>query len=194
MIGGKDKWTAKQDSFRTNISHSRSSKGSNSFLTTSFLTPFPSIHRDEDREKSSDHLKSSSSEESVRKRRPSGNISLNSQLSICTQNSNTLSNITYGSDYTASTVSASIPAPVLPKSISQASTPHHVQSADTIPEHKEKNGLKETDFPQYENTESLKKHSGYVYHDEPHSFENTIEFMEDSNHFTYEVLETTVWT
>lgn len=151
--------------------------------------------RDEDREKSSDHLKSSSSEESVRKRRPSGNISLNSQLSICTQNSNTLSNITYGSDYTTSTVSASIPAPVLPKSISQSSTPHHVQSAEiAIPEHKDKNGLKETDFPQYENTESLKKHSGYVYHDEPHSFENTIEFMEDSNHFTYEVLETTVWT
>lgn len=152
-------------------------------------------NRDEDREKSSDHLKSSSSEESVRnKRRPSGNISLNSQLSICTQNSNTLSNITYGSDYTTSTVSASIPAPVLPKSISQASTPHHVQSVEP-PEHKEhkdKNGLKETDFPQYENTETLKKHSGYVYHDEPHSFENTIEFMEDSNHFTYEVLETTV--
>lgn len=144
--------------------------------------------KDEDREKSSDHLKSSSSEESVRKRRPSGNISLNSQLSICTQNSNTLSNITYGSDYTTSTVSASIPAPVLPKSISQAGTPHHVQSVD-VPE---KNGLKETDFPQYENTETLKKHAGYVYHDEPHSFENTIEFMEDSKHFTYEVLETTV--
>uniref|UniRef100_A0A182YI20 SLIT-ROBO Rho GTPase-activating protein 1 n=1 Tax=Anopheles stephensi TaxID=30069 RepID=A0A182YI20_ANOST len=49
--------------------------------------------KDEDRDKS-EHLKSSSSEESVRKRRPSGNISLNSQLSICTQNSNTLSNIT----------------------------------------------------------------------------------------------------
>uniref|UniRef100_A0A336KWD9 CSON015377 protein n=1 Tax=Culicoides sonorensis TaxID=179676 RepID=A0A336KWD9_CULSO len=144
--------------------------------------------KDEDREKSSDHLKSSSSEESVRKRRPSGNISLNSQLSICTQNSNTLSNITYGSDYTTSTVSASIPAPVLPKSISQTSTPHHVQSIAVVPdpEHKDKNGLKETDFPQYENTEQLKKHSGYVYHDEPHSFENTIEFMEDSNHFTYE--------
>ncbi|XP_063708232.1 SLIT-ROBO Rho GTPase-activating protein 1-like isoform X2 [Culicoides brevitarsis] len=140
--------------------------------------------KDEDREKSSDHMKSSSSEESVRKRRPSGNISLNSQLSICTQNSNTLSNITYGSDYTASTVSASIPAPVLPKSISQASTPHHVQSIDVSSS--DKNGLKETDFPQYENTETLKKHSGYVYHDEPHSFENTIEFMEDSNHFTYE--------
>lgn len=150
--------------------------------------------RDEDREKSSDHLKSSSSEESVRnKRRPSGNISLNSQLSICTQNSNTLSNITYGSDYTTSTVSASIPAPVLPKSISQTSTPHHgIPSSEVPPEHKDKNGLKETDFPQYENTETLKKHSGYVYHDEPHSFENTIEFMEDSNHFTYEVLETTV--
>lgn len=56
--------------------------------------------------------------------------------------------------------------------------------------HKDRNGVKETDFPQYENTENIKK--GYVYHDEPHSFENTIEFMEDSTHFTYEVLETTV--
>lgn len=41
--------------------------------------------RDEDRDKSCDHLKSSSSEESVRKRRPSGNISLNSQISIFSQ-------------------------------------------------------------------------------------------------------------
>lgn len=45
---------------------------------------FPSS-RDEDRDKSCDHLKSSSSEESVRKRRPSGNISINSQLSIFSQ-------------------------------------------------------------------------------------------------------------
>lgn len=43
------------------------------------------MFRDEDRDKSCDHLKSSSSEESVRKRRPSGNISLNSQLSIFSQ-------------------------------------------------------------------------------------------------------------
>lgn len=42
-------------------------------------------NRDEDRDKSCDHLKSSSSEESVRKRRPSGNISINSQLSIFSQ-------------------------------------------------------------------------------------------------------------
>lgn len=112
----------------------------------------------------------------MRKRRPSGNISLNSQLSICTQNSNTLSNITYASDYTTSTVSATIPAPVLPKTMVQEVL---------------RNGVKETDFPQYENTENLKK-GGYVYHDEPHSFENTIEFMEDATHFTYEVLETTV--
>lgn len=43
------------------------------------------LNRDEDRDKSCDHLKSSSSEESVRKRRPSANISLNSQLSIFSQ-------------------------------------------------------------------------------------------------------------
>lgn len=43
--------------------------------------------RDEERDKSCDRLKSSSSEESVRKRRPSGNISINSQLSIFSQTS-----------------------------------------------------------------------------------------------------------
>lgn len=32
----------------------------------------------------------------------------------------------------------------------------------------------------------------YAYHDEPHSFENTMEFLEDYKNFQYEVLETTV--
>lgn len=32
----------------------------------------------------------------------------------------------------------------------------------------------------------------YNYHDEPHSFENSMEFLEDFNHFQFEVLETTV--
>lgn len=32
----------------------------------------------------------------------------------------------------------------------------------------------------------------YVYHDEPHSFENSMEFLEDYKNFQYEVLETTV--
>lgn len=32
----------------------------------------------------------------------------------------------------------------------------------------------------------------YAYHDEPHSFENSMEFLEDYKNFQYEVLETTV--
>lgn len=32
----------------------------------------------------------------------------------------------------------------------------------------------------------------YVYHDEPHSFENSMDFLEDYNHYQFEVLETTV--
>lgn len=32
----------------------------------------------------------------------------------------------------------------------------------------------------------------YSYHDEPHSFESSMEFLEDFNHFPCEVLETTV--
>lgn len=32
----------------------------------------------------------------------------------------------------------------------------------------------------------------YTYHDEPHSFENTMEFLDDYKNFQYEVLETTV--
>lgn len=32
----------------------------------------------------------------------------------------------------------------------------------------------------------------FAYHDEPHSFENSMEFLEDYKNFQYEVLETTV--
>lgn len=32
----------------------------------------------------------------------------------------------------------------------------------------------------------------YAYHDEPHSFENSMDFLEDYNHYQFEVLETTV--
>uniref|UniRef100_A0A182P8D3 SLIT-ROBO Rho GTPase-activating protein 1 n=1 Tax=Anopheles epiroticus TaxID=199890 RepID=A0A182P8D3_9DIPT len=213
--------------------------------------------KDEERDKS-EHLKSSSSEESVRKRRPSGNISLNSQLSICTQNSNTLSNITCGSDYTASTISAttasaagvhnatsggatggggiasgsgvggptagvhqsSLPSPGHPQyqSIQHTSqggsSVHHSTSSQSqshqqsiaIVTHQpplpsthhvppvigEKLGSerKDTDFIHYDSVDHLKA-SPYSYHDEPHSFENSFEFVEDMGVFTYEVLETT---
>lgn len=50
-----------------------------------FIFLFLYIFRDEDRDKPCDHSKSSSSEELVRKRHPSGNISLNSQLTIFSQ-------------------------------------------------------------------------------------------------------------
>ncbi|XP_052871923.1 SLIT-ROBO Rho GTPase-activating protein 1-like [Anopheles cruzii] len=200
--------------------------------------------KDEDRDKS-EHLKSSSSEESVRKRRPSGNISLNSQLSICTQNSNTLSNITSGSDYTASTISATIapgggsgsageggigpsgsncggsagalllsgplaspghpqhqsvqhPSQATtvnhpPKQMPQVSTavthqpPLPAATHHTLPVIGDKLGtdLKDVDYIHYDSVDHLKT-SAYSYHDEPHSFENSFEFVEDMNHFTYE--------
>nr|XP_049463962.1 SLIT-ROBO Rho GTPase-activating protein 1-like isoform X1 [Anopheles coluzzii]XP_049463963.1 SLIT-ROBO Rho GTPase-activating protein 1-like isoform X1 [Anopheles coluzzii]XP_049463964.1 SLIT-ROBO Rho GTPase-activating protein 1-like isoform X1 [Anopheles coluzzii]XP_049463965.1 SLIT-ROBO Rho GTPase-activating protein 1-like isoform X1 [Anopheles coluzzii]XP_049463966.1 SLIT-ROBO Rho GTPase-activating protein 1-like isoform X1 [Anopheles coluzzii] len=208
--------------------------------------------KDEERDKS-EHLKSSSSEESVRKRRPSGNISLNSQLSICTQNSNTLSNITCGSDYTASTVSAatasagghsatgngattaaggtpsgsgaagtsagliqtSLPSPGHPQyqtiqnSSQGGSSGHHSTSSQSQPPQQsiaivthqpplpsthhappligEKlgNERKDADFIHYDSVDHLKA-SPYSYHDEPHSFENSFEFVEDMALFTYE--------
>ncbi|XP_052892781.1 SLIT-ROBO Rho GTPase-activating protein 1-like isoform X2 [Anopheles moucheti] len=208
--------------------------------------------KDEDRDKS-EHLKSSSSEESVRKRRPSGNISLNSQLSICTQNSNTLSNITCGSDYTASTISAAtasagghsavgggatgvggvggggtssnsgaagaaagliqtaLASPGHPQyqTIQHASqvvsSVHHSTTSQPQPiaivTHQpplpsahhappvigEKLGseLKDTDYIHYDSVDHLKA-SPYSYHDEPHSFENSFEFVEDMALFTYE--------
>uniref|UniRef100_A0A182NND1 SLIT-ROBO Rho GTPase-activating protein 1 n=1 Tax=Anopheles dirus TaxID=7168 RepID=A0A182NND1_9DIPT len=207
--------------------------------------------KDEDRDKS-EHLKSSSSEESVRKRRPSGNISLNSQLSICTQNSNTLSNITCGSDYTTSTISATTaaagghgavgsgglpvtgggggtssgsgvagsavgmlqsslaspghpqyqtiqhPSQILHSASAQAQTQQQqvaivthqppLPSAHHAPPvigEKLSSDLKDTDFIHYDSVDHLKA-SPYNYHDEPHSFENSFEFVEDMNLFTYE--------
>lgn len=43
----------------------------------------------------------------------------------------------------------------------------------------------------YETVDSVK--SKYNYHDEPHSFESSMEFLEDFNHFHCEELETTVY-
>ncbi|KAL9702695.1 hypothetical protein quinque_006213 [Culex quinquefasciatus] len=178
--------------------------------------------KDEDRDKS-EHLKSSSSEESVRKRRPSGNISLNSQLSICTQNSNTLSNITCGSDYTGSTGSTATPgsgptgggAGSTPGGLIQSSaSPGHPQyqtiqqsqqqqptqpqpplnqqvthqpplpTAHPLIGEKLAADLKDPDYIHYDTVDL--KASTYSYHDEPHSFETSAEFLEDMNHFTFE--------
>ncbi|XP_050092669.1 SLIT-ROBO Rho GTPase-activating protein 1-like isoform X2 [Anopheles aquasalis] len=205
--------------------------------------------KDEERDKS-EHLKSSSSsEESVRKRRPSANTSLNSQLSICTQNSNTLSNITCGSDYTASTMSASaitgdraesasnsgttagtsgVGPPGTSGSVgtqlSTLSSPGHSQyqllqhisvpasgqhatqsttmnvthqpplpsanNSQSLIGEKSTSSQKDADYINYDTVDQIKS-SAYSYHDEPHSFENSFEFVEDINHFTYEVQKPT---
>lgn len=152
------------------------------------------FYRDEDRDKGSDHLKSSSSEESVRKRRPSGTISVKSQLSIFAQNS-----IPTESD----------PAPS--NNQKQQQQQHHQpqqqqqHSANSSNEKTTETTLTtttttnnipipnkqliESDF-HYEVVDNVK--TKYNYHDEPHSFENSMEFLEDYNHFQFEVLETTV--
>lgn len=143
------------------------------------------FYRDEDREKCSDHLKSSSSEESVRKRRPSGNISINSQLSIFSQSSN-----------------ATDPESSIEKHCTQ---PHQVNVSSSIDITDANCGGGQTvtttnivipkkaivdsnDF-HYESVDNVKLK--YNYHDEPHSFESSMEFQEDCSHFL-EVLETTV--
>lgn len=151
-------------------------------------------HRDEDRDKTSEHLKSSSSEESVRKRRPSGNISINSQLSICTQNSNT----TCASDFTLSG-NTQVTQPV-PQQLQQQ--PHSTQVQPLqIKSNLQQEGVplcdnnneaqdKSPDYIHYDSVDNIKTTSAYNYHDEPHSFENSMDFSD--NHFTFEVLETTV--
>ena len=130
-------------------------------------------------------MKSSSSEESVRKRRPSGNISVNSQLSVFSQNS---------------IPNDSEPTP------SNNQKPHNQQphSANSLTDKTDTTAttltttnnisipnkqLIESDF-HYDVVDNVK--TKYNYHDEPHSFENSMEFLEDYNHFQFEVLETTV--
>lgn len=51
------------------------------------------------------------------------------------------------------------------------------------------NAIVDNDF-HYDTVDNVKLK--YNYHDEPHSFENSMEFLEDFNQFQYEVLETTV--
>lgn len=81
--------------------------------------PLPRPLRDEDRDKCSDHLKSSSSEESVRKGRPSGNLSLHSQLSVFHQNSiSTAEHSEHGDGDSSATA-----APKPPPSITSSSRP-----------------------------------------------------------------------
>lgn len=197
-----------------------------------FLYIFIIFNRDEDRDKSSDHLKSSSSEESVRKRRPSGNLSTNNQqLSIYshqTASSNPSTTTTNESLVTATTTQTttaicdSTSNVLLQKQ--QASQqqqqqqqhnhqpqPQQAQSQPINAILMEKIDLStigegtttetiniiptkriiDKEF-HYDSVDNNVSNSKYSYHDEPHSFENSMEFLEDYNHFQYEVLETTV--
>lgn len=180
------------------------------------------FRRDEERDKCSDHLKSSSSEESVRKRRPSGNLSITSQLTIFNQNAaanstadghhettNPAANKTQSLKSTenichltnssasvlhtkqSSSMSAAIP---VPRSISakldhantlslQQQQQHQQQQQRVVP--KTTNDVTDS---LYESVEAVKQK--YNYHDEPHSFESSMEFLEDF--IPCEVLETTV--
>lgn len=157
------------------------------------------LNRDEDRDKCSDHLKSSSSEESVRKRRPSGNISINSQLSIFSQSS--ISTEADHAAIAAANAASSHPKPSIVIASSHPQNDVAVTSSVAIPkqtshpqqQHQQQHQLNaasaENDF-HYDTVDNVKQK--YNYHDEPHSFENSMEFLEDFNHFQFEVLETTV--
>lgn len=165
-----------------------------------------SIHRDEDRDKSCEPLKSSSSEESVRKRRPSGNISINSQLSIFSQTS--LSTDTTTTTETSQTQSIRSAHNQSAHHIAQSpSSAHHHQQQQQQQQQHQLKPLKSSPAatiashsPQSkpikiignDKTVDTSVKTKYNYHDEPHSFENSMEFLEDYKNFQFEVLETTV--
>lgn len=155
-----------------------------------FTNPLFFLHRDEDRDKCSDHLKSSSSEESVRKRRPSGNISINSQLSIFSQTSNATDPESSIEKHSAQqhqvNVSSSTDVTDATCGKTADSSGQTVTTNIVIPK---KPIVDNNDF-HYESVDNVKLK--YNYHDEPHSFESSMEFLEDYNHFQFEVLETTV--
>lgn len=141
-----------------------------------------SLHRDEDRDK--DHLKSSSSEESVRKRRPSGTISVKSQLSVFTSQTSQPNEADATNHQKSHHHQQQLQQQQsLNDKIENTSAP----TSNNIPIPNKQ--LIESDF-HYEVVDNVK--NKYNYHDEPHSFENSMEFLEDYNHFQFEVLETTV--
>ncbi|XP_037033613.1 SLIT-ROBO Rho GTPase-activating protein 1-like isoform X1 [Bradysia coprophila] len=131
--------------------------------------------KDEDRDK--DHLKSSSSEESVRKRRPSGTISVKSQLSVFSQNSHPTETDSTPSTNHQKSHHQQQPLNDKIENTSNAAPP----TSNNIPIPNKQ--LIESDF-HYEVVDNVK--NKYNYHDEPHSFENSMEFLEDYNHFQFE--------
>ncbi|GAB0090061.1 SLIT-ROBO Rho GTPase-activating protein 1 [Sergentomyia squamirostris] len=132
--------------------------------------------KDEDRDRASDHMKSSSSEESVRKRRPSGNITIPSHLAI----------------YAGLPAPASGPktAPVITEPITVAPSEeiHKQQQVNlqhSLPMTADPKKSTTTDeYLHYDTVDPVK--TKYSYHDEPHSFENSMDFLEDFNHFQFE--------
>lgn len=202
-------------------------------------------YRDEDRDRACDNLKSSSSEESVRKRRPSASHPKTNQLYIYPQTSHYSeidANKTTNNDHTmanAVPVAAAAPAAAITPQLSNTITApttasvtsvdnsHAIPSApvpipatiaaqvnngksiDAIdhpsslkstligqktPVHKltSNNSINSDNDFHYETLDQAVK-AKYAYHDEPHSFENSMDFLEDYNHYQFEVLETTVW-
>ncbi|XP_055705552.1 SLIT-ROBO Rho GTPase-activating protein 1-like isoform X2 [Phlebotomus papatasi] len=135
--------------------------------------------KDEDRDRGSDNMKSSSSEESVRKRRPSGSIAVPSQLTVFSASSATV----------PQAQGQKIVGPVATEIVAQT-----VAMAEEVLQQQQENhqiGVPmldpkrpQDDFPYFDDVDSMK--SKYSYHDEPHSFENSMDFLEDFNHFQFE--------
>lgn len=136
----------------------------------------------------------------MRKRRPSGNISINSQLSIFSQTS--LSTDTTTTTETSQTQSI--------RSVHNQSSHHIAQTPQTPHSTQQQLQLKQLQSSPHSTIATHSSHSKpikiigndkmvdtgvkakYNYHDEPHSFENSMEFLEDYKNFQFEVLETTV--
>uniref|UniRef100_A0A6B2EFY3 Putative slit-robo rho gtpase-activating protein 1-like isoform x2 n=1 Tax=Phlebotomus kandelakii TaxID=1109342 RepID=A0A6B2EFY3_9DIPT len=121
--------------------------------------------KDEDRDRGSDQMKSSSSEESVRKRRPSGSITVPSQLTV----------------FTVSSVTPKV-VPAVTEAASQVTEEQPSSQQIGIPVVEPKRPPEE--FLHYDAVDTVK--AKYSYHDEPHSFENSMDFLEDFNHFQFE--------
>lgn len=133
----------------------------------------------------------------MRKRRPSGNISINSQLSIFSQSSISTepdhatiaaANVASSHQKPPIAIAASLPQNDIAITNSVA-IPKQISHPQQQQQHHQAASAAENDF-HYDTVDNVKQK--YNYHDEPHSFENSMEFLEDFNHFQFEVLETTV--
>lgn len=165
------------------------------------------------------HIKSSSSEESIRKqhnlqRRPSGNLSTN-QLSIFhQQRSGSMNNPSPQTIEQQNNMKSASIAAIVDSQKSKAAQQQQIvqqmlnEKIDTIAGQQQQqqilqveqnptsdfhydtvDNLKSTAIPIVTNQQTQKYGA---YHDEAHSFENSMDFLEDVNHFNFEVLETTV--